>query len=121
MAQSVCLSDHTRAGSGDLSQYLQRRHNHSVSHSSLYAERRVQDVGTVFPYNQAVRVECPSRRTGSLFAGHRSLGRDMFSRVIYGARLSLSIGLVGVALSLILGILLGGLSGYYGGTVDNMI
>ena len=45
----------------------------------------------------------------------------MFSRVAYGARLSLSIGLIGVIISLVLGILLGGLSGYYGGTIDNII
>jgi peptide/nickel transport system permease protein len=42
----------------------------------------------------------------------------MLSRVIYGARISLSIGLVGVAASLIIGIALGGTSGYYGGWVD---
>lgn len=50
--------------------------------------------------------------------GTESLGRDMFSRVLHGARVSLSIGLVGVFLSFILGSLLGGLSGYFGGWVD---
>lgn len=53
--------------------------------------------------------------------GSDRLGRDMLSRVIYGGRISLSIGLVSVFLSLILGIVLGGLSGYYGGTLDNII
>lgn len=53
--------------------------------------------------------------------GADRLGRDMISRIIYGTRISLSIGLVGVALSLVLGIILGGISGYYGGTVDNII
>ena len=46
------------------------------------------------------------------------LGRDMLSRIIYGAQISLTVGLVGVLLSLILGILLGGVSGYYGGWLD---
>ncbi|NLS76454.1 MAG: ABC transporter permease [Chloroflexi bacterium] len=53
--------------------------------------------------------------------GRDRLGRDMISRVIYGTRVSMSIGLVGVALSLTLGIVLGGFSGYYGGFVDNVI
>jgi peptide/nickel transport system permease protein len=53
--------------------------------------------------------------------GSDRLGRDMVSRVLYGGRISLSIGLVAVFLSLTLGILLGGLSGYYGGWVDTVI
>ena len=52
-----------------------------------------------------------------LFGGDL-LGRDVFSRVIYGSRISLSIGFVGVMLSLILGIALGGISGYFGGLTD---
>ncbi|HRJ40609.1 MAG: ABC transporter permease [Caldilineaceae bacterium] len=53
--------------------------------------------------------------------GADKLGRDVFSRLLYGTRISMSIGLVGVALSFLLGILLGGISGYYGGTIDNVI
>ena len=53
--------------------------------------------------------------------GSDRLGRDMFSRVTYGAQVSLTIGLVSVFLSLMLGIILGGISGYYGGVVDNVI
>lgn len=53
--------------------------------------------------------------------GSDRLGRDMFSRVLYGAQVSLSIGLVSVFLSVALGIVLGGISGYYGGIVDNFI
>jgi peptide/nickel transport system permease protein len=53
--------------------------------------------------------------------GSDRLGRDMFSRLLYGAQISLSIGLVSVFLSLALGIVLGGISGYYGGWVDNVI
>lgn len=55
-----------------------------------------------------------------LFGADR-LGRDMLSRVIYGTRISMTIGLVGVALSLFFGILLGGISGYFGGWIDNLI
>ncbi|AGB41666.1 ABC-type dipeptide/oligopeptide/nickel transport system, permease component [Halobacteroides halobius DSM 5150] len=53
--------------------------------------------------------------------GTDGLGRDLFSRTLYGARLSLSVGLVGVFLSLVLGIIIGGISGYFGGVVDNII
>jgi peptide/nickel transport system permease protein len=48
-------------------------------------------------------------------------GRDLLSRIIYGTRTSLTLGLVGVTLSLILGILLGGISGFFGGWIDNII
>jgi len=48
-------------------------------------------------------------------------GRDILSRTIYGTRISLSIGLVGVFLSLVLGIVIGGVSGYYGGAIDDAI
>lgn len=50
--------------------------------------------------------------------GTDSLGRDLLSRVIYGTRVSMSIGLIGVASSLIIGTVLGALSGFYGGWVD---
>jgi peptide/nickel transport system permease protein len=53
--------------------------------------------------------------------GSDRLGRDMFSRIIYGGRLSLSIGLIGVLMSLTFGVVIGGISGYYGGQVDNFI
>jgi peptide/nickel transport system permease protein len=50
--------------------------------------------------------------------GTDKLGRDLLTRVIYGARVSMSIGLFGVVMSLMLGVTLGSLSGYYGGGVD---
>ena len=48
-------------------------------------------------------------------------GRDLWSRLMYGTRTSMSIGLVGVGLSLILGVFLGGVSGLYGGILDTVI
>jgi peptide/nickel transport system permease protein len=53
--------------------------------------------------------------------GTDSLGRDVFSRILYGSRVSLSIGLIGVVLTLFLGVLLGGFAGYLGGLIDNTV
>ncbi len=53
--------------------------------------------------------------------GADHLGRDMLSRTIYGTRISVTLGLIGVILSLFFGVLLGGISGYFGGWIDNLI
>ena len=55
------------------------------------------------------------------FLGSDRLGRDLMSRLIYGTRVSMSIGLIGVTISLTLGVVMGALSGFYGGWVDLLI
>jgi peptide/nickel transport system permease protein len=53
--------------------------------------------------------------------GADRMGRDILSRTIYGTRISMTIGLIGVTLSLFFGILIGGVSGFFGGVTDNII
>ncbi len=53
--------------------------------------------------------------------GSNNLGKDVFSRVLYGGQVSLTIGILAVWVSLFLGLLLGGLAGFYGGWVDNLV
>ena len=60
----------------------------------------------------------PSRQH---FLGTDQLGRDIFSRMIYGSRVALSIGLVAVGIAAIIGLLLGSIAGFYGGWIDSLI
>ncbi len=53
--------------------------------------------------------------------GSDAIGRDIYSRIIYSARISLTVGLVGISLTFIIGILIGGISGLVGGFLDNII
>ena len=64
---------------------------------------------------------CPPEGGEFFFLGTDRLGRDLLSRILYGGRISLTIGLIGITLSTLFGVILGGLAGYYGGRVDSLV
>lgn len=66
-------------------------------------------------------LEGGNRTEGIFLLGTDQLGRDLFSRMVVATRVSLLIGLAGVSLSLVLGVILGGISGLYGGWIDTLI
>ncbi len=68
-----------------------------------------------------IHLVCPTEGGTLFLLGTDRLGRDILSRIIYGARISLTVGIVGITISFVLGITLGGLAGYYGGWVDNVV
>lgn len=64
---------------------------------------------------------CPAQGGQMFLLGTDRLGRDVLSRILYGARISLTIGLIGIAISFVLGIVIGGLAGYWGGVFDLIV
>lgn len=65
-----------------------------------------------------VHLACPAKDGQMFLLGSDRLGRDVLSRILYGARISLTIGLLGITMSFVLGITIGGLAGYHGGVFD---
>jgi peptide/nickel transport system permease protein len=64
---------------------------------------------------------CPAAGQQLFLLGTDRLGRDVLSRILYGARISLTVGLIGIIISFIMGLTIGGLAGYYGGMVDTIV
>lgn len=72
-------------------------------------------------FDSKFHLVCAPEKSVFFLLGTDRLGRDIFSRIVYGARISLTIGLLGIAISFTLGIVIGGLAGYYGGVVDLVV
>jgi peptide/nickel transport system permease protein len=85
---------------------------------SRYEEDRTRRVGLVW-FSRGAIVAAADERSGPwLPLGADSFGRDVFARLLYGARLSLGVALVSVVGALLAGILAGGVAGYFGGALD---
>jgi len=76
----------------------------------------------IFPWDRHLLLPAdPDEAETFFFLGADKYGRDIFSRMVYGARISLSVGLVGIAITFVLGLTIGGVSGYIGGALDTFI
>ncbi|MBS6646672.1 MAG: ABC transporter permease [Clostridiaceae bacterium] len=77
----------------------------------------------IIPYDYTAMdmLNCFSGPSSAHFFGCDDMGRDIFSRVLYGGRFSISIGIIAVAISATLGICIGAVAGFFGGQVDNVI
>lgn len=76
--------------------------------------------GSIAPYNPLEQhiIERLSPPGKDHWFGQDELGRDILSRIIYGSRISLRVGIFTVSISLVIGLIIGSISGYYGGLVD---
>jgi peptide/nickel transport system permease protein len=72
-------------------------------------------------FDSNTHLVCPAKGGQMFLLGADRLGRDVLSRIIYGARISLTIGLIGIAISFTLGVIIGGWAGYLGGIFDLVV
>ena len=110
-------------------------YNYKMNMTNLKREY-TEDPNTIYPlrflclgdeysfwnwFDASFHVVCPAKDGYFFWLGTDRLGRDMLSRIIHGARISLTIGLIGIIISMALGVVIGGIAGYYGGQIDNVI
>ncbi|MEQ9490043.1 MAG: ABC transporter permease [Alphaproteobacteria bacterium] len=72
-------------------------------------------------WDSSFHLVCPAEGGQMFYLGTDRLGRDILSRIIQGARISLTVGLIGITISFVLGMVIGGIAGYYGGWIDAVV
>ena len=87
---------------------------------ALFAKGYGYDLAGLVPWDRHL-LGSTNPEVKFLLFGADKFGRDIFARILVGARISLSIGLVAIVVSFFLGVLVGGVSGYFGGWVDNVL
>ena len=119
LRRAVRLRAEEDARHGDAAARIHGRPVAAASAALLLLRRPVPLLGD---RRHVVPRRVPRAEGSTLFLlGTDRLGRDVLSRILYGARISLTIGLLGIAISFALGLVIGGLAGYYGGWVDMMV
>lgn len=135
MEQSIASSTGTPLGSSAISALPQSPSRPQI-HKLLLRDKRATAglilltmivIGTLFaplisPYDpQSQEFDILEAPSTTHILGTDDLGRDLFTRILYGARISLFVGVVTVAISLLVGVTMGVLSGYYGGWIDTIL
>lgn len=91
--------------------------NHDIIHRlNFFCRSKPYRLAGVVPFDR--KLICTADGSKIYLLGTDRLGRDMLSRILHGGRISLTIGLIGVAFSMFLGITIGGVAGYFGGWID---
>jgi len=103
----------------DASSLAYREDPHSVQPLRLFVRGAPYRLLGLLPTDRHLYGVDPPGRVYLL--GADSFGRDVVSRLLYGSQVSLTVGIVGIAISFTIGLLLGGISGYFGGWVDSLI
>jgi peptide/nickel transport system permease protein len=113
---------------GKIRQYEQIPiHSYVIKNDSIFIERYLDEKNSVpekyalqniMPYTKNLDIEKQLIKTKTYYLGTDKLGRDMLSRLLVGARVSLAVGFIAVLLSISIGLAIGSIAGYFGGVVD---